>query len=129
MADALQDQLLPRWDFSRETSTLTFSEDGVARVVCQMQVIGTSSKDSWEWSWGNPYFKGVCSQRVGEVRQFGEEKGWANLTTLFLPSEEYLGWECASIAVHLLGALAAYRCPDGDGVFTYLAILSAQFVA
>jgi hypothetical protein len=66
---------------------------------------------------------------MNEVKQFGEQNQWEKMTTLFLPSDEYLGWSCTSVAAHLLDAMGVYRCPDGEGSVTYLAILSAQFVA
>jgi hypothetical protein len=69
------------------------------------------------------------------VHELGEEKDWDRLTTLFLPNDENVGWECASIANHLLGGIGAYRCPDSDSKrddnlvdAVYVAILSARFV-
>jgi hypothetical protein len=63
-----------------------------------------------------------------EVNEFGQEKKWEKLTTLFLNNDEYLGWECASIASHVLNGIGAYRCPSGDGNFVYVVILSSRFV-
>ncbi len=40
----------PRWDYSTEEATLTFSASGVAKVICQIQVVGTTEGTSWEWS-------------------------------------------------------------------------------
>ena len=68
---------------------------------------------------------------MDEVRSFGEEKAWEKLTSLFLDnSDDYLGWELSSVAVHLLGGTAVYRCPDSEtpGYFMYLVVLSSQFV-
>lgn len=42
---------------------------------------------------------------MDEVRQFGEEKQWDRLTSLFIENTEYLGWELAAITVHLLEEL------------------------
>ncbi|MBT9331108.1 hypothetical protein D0Y96_008615 [Acidipila sp. 4G-K13] len=68
--------------------------------------------------------------RMSAVRDFGEEKEWAPLTTLFLESNEYLGWEFTAIAAHLLGADAGYRCPDSDapGNFVYVVTFNTRFV-
>jgi hypothetical protein len=38
---------LPRWDYSMEDATLIFSEDGKAKVICDMQVVGSTQDDSW----------------------------------------------------------------------------------
>jgi hypothetical protein len=61
----------PRWDYSSEDATITFSEAGIAKVICQMQVVGTTEGDSWEWSWNNPKFPESCKRRMSEVQKFG----------------------------------------------------------
>lgn len=121
----------PRWDYSLECCTLTFSKDGVSQVICDIQAIGSSLNDSWEWSWGNKNLPEACKTRLREVREFGESKGWSKLTSLFLENSEYLGWELASVTSHLLNAQAVYRCPDSEtpGYFLYLVVLSSRFVS
>jgi hypothetical protein len=120
----------PRWDYSLEECTLTFSEAGKAKVICEIRAVGSVQGNSWEWSWGNVNLPDSCKNRIDEVRAFGEEKQWSKLTSLFLDNDDYLGWELASVTVHLLDGIAAYRCPDSEtpGYFMYLVILSAQFV-
>jgi len=120
----------PRWDYSLEDATLTFSENGKAKVICDIQAVGSVVGEEWEWSWGNSNLPGTCKNRMSTIKEFGEEKQWNKLTSLFLSSDEYLGWELASITVHLLGGTGVYRCPDSEtpGYFMYLAILSSRFV-
>jgi hypothetical protein len=120
----------PRWDYSLEEATLTFSQDGQPKVICEMQAIGSVLGTSWQWSWANKNLPDACKSRMHEVRDFGEEKHWTQLTSLFLDDEEGLGWELASVSVHLLNGTAVYRCPDSEtpGYFIYLVILSSQFV-
>jgi len=104
----------PRWDYSLEHATLTFSEDGNLKVVCSIQAVGSAQEDSWEWSWGNANLPDACKTRMSEVKQFGEKKQWGRLASLFLKNEESLGWELASVTVHLLQGIAVYRCPDSQ---------------
>jgi len=119
----------PRWDYSMEEGTLTFSEEGKPKVICDMQVVGSTQGESWEWSWGNINFPIACRQRIQEVKAFGEEKQWEKLTSLFLENDEFLGWECVAISNHVLNGIAAYRCPSRrEGDFIYLVILSSRFV-
>jgi hypothetical protein len=121
----------PRWDYSMEDATLTFSDEGRAKVICQIEVAGSTTPESWEWAWGNPNFPITCRERMGLVHAFGEEKEWDRLTTLFLESDEYVGWECASVASHVLGGIGVYRCPSSDGGpedAVYVVVLSAEFV-
>ena len=120
-----------RWDYSLEDCTLTFSEAGQPKVVCDIRAVGSVQGESWEWSWGNRNLPDSCKDRMEEMRSFGEEKQWHKLTSLFLDSgDDYLGWELASVAVHVLGGIGTYRCPDSEtpGYFMYLIILSSQFV-
>jgi hypothetical protein len=121
----------PRWDYSLEDCTLTFSEAGEPKVICDIRAVGSVQGNSWEWSWGNKNLPDSCKGRMDEVRSFGEEKEWEKLTSLFVDnSDDYLGWELSSVAVHLLGGTAVYRCPDSEtpGYFMYLVVLSSQFV-
>jgi hypothetical protein len=69
------------------------------------------------------------------VHELGAEKQWDNLTTSFLPNDEHIGWECVSIASHLLGGIGVYRCPTSESQrednlvdAVYVVILSAAFV-
>ena len=116
----------PRWDYSMDDATLTFSSDGVSKVLCEMQVVGSAQGDSWEWSWGNKCMPDACKTQMHLVREFGEEKQYENLSQLFLDYNQYRGWECASVASHLLGGEAVYRCPNKTGA-VYLVIMSSQF--
>ena len=119
-----------RWDYSLEEATLTFSEGDKPKVVCTIQAVGSVMGDSWQWSWGNSNLPDACKTLMQQVREFGEEKQWIPLTSLFLDNTDYLGWTLASVAVHLLQGTAVYRCPDSEtpGYFMYLVILSSQFV-
>lgn len=117
-----------QWDYSMEEATLTFSEPGVAKVICEIQVAGTVQGDSWQWSWANKKLPERCKAQIRLVKEFGAVKQWEQLTTPFLANEEYLGWECTSIASHLLNGIGTYRAPYGAGEnFVYLVVLSAQF--
>jgi hypothetical protein len=119
----------PRWDYSMEEATLTFSQDKKAKVVCDIQVVGTTVGDSWEWAWGNQNLPDACRHLLCEIHLLGKEKGWEKLTTLFLDNDEYLGWECTSIANHVLNGIGSYRCPNSDeSGFVYVVILSSRFV-
>src|ERR1700759_4343146 len=63
----------PRWDYSMEEATLTFSENGAVKVICDMQIVGSTKGDSWEWSWGNINLPLACRQLMQEVNEFGQE--------------------------------------------------------
>jgi len=102
----------PRWDCDFETEALTFSADGRVQVVADIVVVGSVQGSRWEWAWGNPHMPAQSREKMTTVRDFGEEKHWENLTTLFLDSDEYTGWEFSAISAHILNADGIYRCPD-----------------
>lgn len=125
----------PRWDYEMEDSTLTFSKDGKPRVVCQMQVAGSTAGDTWQWSWSHPNTPSISREHMCVVHELGTAKQWERLNSSFLPNDEYVGWECASIASHLLGGIGVYRCPTSDNTredglvdAVYVVVLSAKFV-
>lgn len=120
----------PRWDRDFETETLTFSADGRVQVVADIVVVGTVEGSRWEWAWGNPHLPVQSRERMTAVREFGEEKEWEKLTTLFLDSDEYTGWEFSAISAHILNADGVYRCPDSDkrGGFVYVLAFNTRFV-
>ncbi|MGB6720667.1 MAG: DUF6882 domain-containing protein [Terracidiphilus sp.] len=108
-----------RWDWDAEESVLTFSNAGDPKLRIHVSVVGTVEGGSWEWSWGNPNFGPNSKLDIEKVREFGEENGYEMLTSKFLTSDEYTGWEMTAVAAHVLGALGSYRFPTDDG-FCYL---------
>jgi hypothetical protein len=118
-----------RFDFDLEASTLIFSKDGRPKVIADVVVTGAVQGDRWEWAWGNPYMPVVSQERMTAVRDFGRDKNWEKLTTLFLTNDEYLGWELTAISAHILAAEAVYRCPDSGlpGDFTYVVTFNTKF--
>ena len=119
---------IPHWDYSAEDHTLTFSESGNAHVICNVITAGTTRENQWEWSWGNLKSDSRSREAIHPILEFGKEKEWSGITTLFLDADEYTGWECVSVAAHLLNGQAIYRFAYGDNKenFAYLVILKTQ---
>ena len=114
------------WDYEMDDATLTFSSAGSqTELVCRMQVVGSHHGASWEWSWGNPNLPLSCRADLEIVRGFGEAKHWDRLSTLFLEYDEFVGWECVSVANHLLGGIGAYRCGTKDDA-VWLVVISCE---
>ncbi len=108
-----------RWDWDDENAILIFSNDGLPTLQIEVSVVGTTEGDSWEWSWGNPNFEPCTKRDIEKIREFGEAKGYNQLTSKFLTADEYTGWEMTAVAVHVLNALGSYRFPTERG-FCYL---------
>jgi len=120
----------PRWDYDPDAETLRFSERGKTKVLADIVTAGLVSRGSWEWSWGNPHIQAKSREVMETVRKFGEEKEWSKLTTLFVESDEHLGWEFSAISAHLLNAEGVYRCTlDKEaGVFAFVLAFNTRFV-
>jgi hypothetical protein len=118
----------PRWDYDFDRGTLTFSRDGVARVIASILVVGTTSETSatWLWSWANSHLPPGVTEAMKKVRSFGEAEGVAELTNPSAPDDEYLGWGLTAIAAKILGSRGAYRCPADNG-FIYLVYVDLSF--
>lgn len=119
----------PRWDYDLDAGTLTFSEEGVPRVVAQIQAVGTTSAISgtWLWAWANESIPPNMTQKLTAVRAFGLAEEIAELTEPSLPDDEYLGWEVTSLVARLTAAKGAYRCPNENG-FLYVIYTEIQSV-
>jgi hypothetical protein len=117
-----------RYDYDLDLGTLTFSQDGVARVVAQIQAVGSTSTitNTWLWGWANESLPSSVTARICEVRHFGNLEALTKLTEPKLPDEEYLGWELTAIAAQIVGAKGAYRCPGEHG-FLYLLYTDLAF--
>ena len=118
----------PRWDYEFERGTLTFSQDGVPKVLTPIHVIGTTSVsgETWMWGWANESLPATVVEAVAKVRAFGEAENIAELKEAELPDDEYLGWGITAVAAKVLGAKGAYRCPGENG-FVYVVYSSIGF--
>jgi hypothetical protein len=113
----------PRYDYDVDAATLTFSEEGVVKVVAEIQIAGSTSAKArnWLWGWANSHWPRECVEDSLQVKAFGEEHGICDLTHEYVDDEAFnsLGWELTAVMVRVTGALGAYRPPseDGSGLF------------
>ena len=119
----------PRWDYDLDAATLTFSANGVPRVIASIVAVGTTSRKSntWLWAWANEHIPEAASARLLELKAFGEAEQIEALTEDSLADDEYLGWAMTAVAAHVLGAKGAYRCP-GDNGFLYVVYTDLSIV-
>src|SRR5215467_336644 len=76
-----------RYDYDLDRGTLTFSQDGVPRVVASILVAGTISESggTWLWSWANGYLPEPVSEPLKRVREFGASEGISELSEAYAP--------------------------------------------
>lgn len=119
----------PRWDHDLAKHELTFSDGGEVRVRADVQVVGTTGRKDWLWSWANPNWTDAMTTDARDVRLFGEEHGISELITPSLKASDLnaLGWELTAVAAKVTGSIGAYR-PSGDAGGLFLLIRSLDEV-
>ena len=114
----------PRYDYDLQAGTLTFSDNGVAKVVAEIQVVGTTSNraNNWLWAWANDHWPPERTTDSQKVLRFGEEHGICELTHDYVEDDDinHLGWELTAVAARITDALGAYRPPDETGAMFLL---------
>ncbi len=118
----------PRYDYDLDLCILTFSQDGIAKVVASILVVGTTSQSggTWLWSWANGHLPESVSESVKKVRDFGVSEKIAELAEPYAPDDEYLGWAMTAVAARIMDAKGAYRCP-GDNGYIYMIFRDVAF--
>ena len=93
----------PRFDYSATAGTLTFSEGGIAKVVADIQIVGTTGSRDWLWSWANPHWADCAIDEMHKVRDFGVRNGIEELTTEYLEDDDLnaLGRELTALAARI----------------------------
>ena len=117
-----------RFDWDQEKMQLVWSDDGVAKVVADIQFVGSIStkSDTWLWSWANPSVQASLSSDMGKVQVYGNGHGFKKLTEEKWAADEVDGWEMTAISAYLLKAQGAYRSTGQNG-FTYMVFADIRF--
>ena len=131
-----QDQLLaqygigsyPRYDWDQETGQLIFSDNGQARVIADIQFVGSVSPQShtWLWSWANQSIQESVKGRVRTVRTYGDDHRFLKLSSACWAADEADGWDMTAICAYLTSAAGAYKSPDDRGS-TFLVITDIRW--
>lgn len=110
-----------RWDYDGDLGTITFSEGGLAKVIAEVQLVGTTSTRSgtWLWGWANDSVPRSRTIQIDQVRAFGIAESLPVLSEPSWHDDEYHGWEMTAIAAKLLHARGGYRAPRQGAGFSY----------
>jgi len=117
-----------RYDYDLKAGKLLFSEQGVIKVVAEIQIAGTTSAKggNWFWAWANSNVPGELVSDARLVRAFGEENGVDELSQAFVADTDHdltaLGWGLTAAVARICDARGAYRSPRGEGGGLYLII-------
>lgn len=116
------------WHLDQGTGKLTFSEDGVTKVVADAQIVGSYSTYShtWMWSWANKSVAEKMKKDIGKVKEFGERQNYKELTTAKWECDEDHAGTLTLAAGYLLKSKGAYRGPIEDG-YVYMLITDIRW--
>ncbi len=101
------------WFYDQVKGTLTFSDNGIDKIIIQYEEVGSISNisNTWLWSWANPHLEDKIKTEIGLVKQYGEKHKLEKLIKRKWAADEYDGWEMTAIAAYLMKAKGAYRVP------------------
>lgn len=104
------------WYYDQPTGKLTFSDDGITKLIIDYEEVGSVSQktNTWLWSWGNPHVDDKVKTEITKVRSYGVKCDLPKLVTAKWNADESDGWEMTAIAAFLLKAKGAYRVPHKE---------------
>jgi hypothetical protein len=110
-----------RYDYDLERKTLTFSQNGVPRVIATIQVVGTTSESAgnWLWGWANGHLPNGVTQQMERVRAFGARESISELVTAYGDDSEGFGWAMTSIAARILGFKRSLSLSGIERIYLY----------
>lgn len=124
--ESLNNKFDSRWDFEsfshwhldQEKKRLTL--EGAKRIECEIQIIGSYSKNSetWLWSWDNDSIEENLTEASKVVRSFGANEGIEKLVNARWYGSEADGWSMTSLAALLSDGIACYKASyEGGSIF------------
>lgn len=104
------------WFYNQYTGELTFSDDGITKLIVDYEEVGSLSfkSNTWLWAWENPHLEEKIKSQIGMVRAYGLKRDFEKLINPKWTADEYDGWEMTAIASYLMKAKGAYRVPSSD---------------
>ena len=104
-----------RWSLDQSRGDLLFTFNNGVIVTCPAQIIGSfdGADGSWLWAWANPSIADSLKRDSLRVRDYGQQRKIARLTSAEWPCTETDAWSMAALACKLCEAQGVYRGPAG----------------
>jgi hypothetical protein len=118
------------WFYDQETGELTFSDNGIKKLIIKYENVGTVSlkSNTWLWAWANNNTLDKVKSKIGIVKTYGSKREFEKLMTSKWAADEVDGWEMTSIAAYLMNAKGAYRVKSSDdSVFVFMIFKEVQW--
>jgi hypothetical protein len=104
-----------QWSLDLSQGDLIFTfNDGIV-ATCPAQIVGSleSTDGSWLWAWANPSIPESLQRDSLRVRDYGQQRQIARLTSEEWACTEEEAWRMAALACKLCDAQGVYRAPAG----------------
>jgi hypothetical protein len=111
------------WFYDQKTGELTFSDNGVKKLIIDYEEVGSVSEvtNTFLWAWDNPHLTEKVKGEIGQVKEYGLKRKFEKLINPKWTADQYDGWEMTAIASYLLQAKGAYRVPtNNDKLFSFM---------
>jgi len=104
-----------RWSLDQSRGDLLFTFDDGLVATCPAQIVASfdGADGSWLWAWANPSIGDSLKRDSLRVRDYGQQRGIARLTSAEWPCTEAEAWRMAALACKLCEAQGVYRGPAG----------------
>ncbi len=105
------------WSLEQDVGNLVFTTPQM-KAVAPAQIIGTYDTEdgTWLWGWDHPSVEPALAQDAKKMLAYGQQHGYAKLTTSKLQITEEEAWELTALAFLVCGANGAYRGPAGTAL-------------
>lgn len=119
----------PTWKADLAAGQLAFLDEAGPRVVCHVQVAGSTGASDWLWAWANNGLPAEIRGAAEDARAFGEAYKVTDLAEAKIASSDLdaLGWRLAAAAAKITGADGVYRAPTQTGAI-YLLMFDVEAV-
>ena len=103
------------WQLDQDKGEIIFTSPKGIVATAPAQIAGTYNTDdgTWLWAWDNPSIVDALKVHARLVRQYGQKRKIAELTTRKLEITEDKAWELAALTCKLGNFQGAYRGPAG----------------
>ena len=70
------------WFYDQYTGELTFSDNGIKKVIIGYEEVGSLSykSNTWLWAWGNPHLEEKVKTEIGLLKEYGNKRNFKKLT-------------------------------------------------
>lgn len=103
------------WFLDQDERVITFTSPEGIVATAPAQIAGTynTEDNTWLWAWRNSSIDPALTAHSTIVRQYGERRKIAELTTAKLEISEEKAWELAALTCKLGQFQGVYRGPSG----------------